>query len=109
PLSSKATRIKPHFAFMSKNPGKNRNICVFCGSNMGKSSAYLEMVEQLADALIARDWGMVYGGASVGVMGALADRMLSRGGRVTGVIPQALVAREVAHRNLTDLRFVNTM
>lgn len=88
---------------------EGRNVCVFCGSNPGKDPVYAEEAKRLAQELNARGWGMVYGGASVGIMGLLADEVLAGGGKVHGVIPNALVEKEVAHKNLTELRVVKTM
>ncbi len=86
-----------------------RRICVFCGSNSGSDSVYVDAARQLG-RLFARDGiGLVYGGGSVGLMGEVADAVLHSGGEVTGVIPHALWAREVGHRGLTDLRIVETM
>jgi uncharacterized protein (TIGR00730 family) len=84
-------------------------ICVFCGSNPGARPDYAEAARALAHELCARGLGLVYGGASVGVMAAVADAVLARGGRVIGVIPQALLARELAHPALTELHVVGTM
>ena len=86
-----------------------QRICVFCGSNVGAGSSYLEAARNLGQ-LFARDGiALVYGGGSVGLMGELADSVLAAGGEVIGVIPHALWAREVGHRGLTDLRIVETM
>jgi len=84
-------------------------ICVYCGSSPGRDPAYVQAARRAAEALLDRELGVVYGGASVGVMGALADRILEGGGQVVGVIPRALVDREVAHDGLEDLRIVDTM
>lgn len=84
-------------------------ICVYCGSSSGGDPVYLRAARRAADALLDRELGLVYGGASVGVMGVLADRFLEGGGEVIGVIPRALVDREVAHDGLSDLRVVDTM
>lgn len=88
---------------------KNFNVCIFCGSNMGRNEIFRSQAIALAEGLAVRDIGLVYGGASVGVMGLLADTMLAKGGRVLGVIPEALRDREVAHAGLTELRVVKTM
>ncbi len=85
------------------------NICVFCGSALGTSPAYRQVAEALGRGIAARGWGLVYGGATVGLMGVVADAALAEGGRVTGVIPTALVNRELAHHRVTDLRIVNSM
>lgn len=82
---------------------------MFCGSNAGKDPVYVEATKALAAEIVARSWGLVYGGASVGIMGLLADHVLAAGGRAHGVIPQALKDREVAHAGLTELRVVKTM
>ena len=84
-------------------------ICVFCGSSPGAIPAYGELAARLGRLLALEGLGLVYGGASVGLMGGLADAALAGGGEVIGVIPQALVDMEVAHRGLTDLRVVATM
>ena len=84
-------------------------ICVFCGSSTGDDPAYAAAARDLAAALAHRKLQLVYGGGSVGLMGILADDVLARGGRVTGVIPQALWDREVGHKGLTDLRIVSNM
>jgi uncharacterized protein (TIGR00730 family) len=84
-------------------------ICVFCGSSSGFQSAYREAAEELGRLLAERRIELVYGGAKVGLMGALADAVLASGGRAIGIIPRHLEAREVAHRGLTELRVVDTM
>jgi len=86
-----------------------RRICVFCGSNKGADPAYLDAVRILGRLFATEGIGLVYGGGSVGLMGELADTVLSSGGEVIGVIPHALWAREVGHRGLTDLHIVDTM
>ncbi|MEP6494343.1 MAG: TIGR00730 family Rossman fold protein [bacterium] len=86
-----------------------RSICVFCGSSNGSSGAYLAATRALALEAARRGIRIVYGGASVGLMGALADCALAAGGEVVGVIPRTLVDREIAHRGLTDLHVVETM
>ena len=84
-------------------------LCVFCGSNAGQDPVYLATARALGEALAANGIDLVYGGASVGLMGAVADAALARGGQVTGVMPQALVDKEIAHRGLSDLRVVGSM
>ena len=86
-----------------------RRICVFCGSNSGASPEYLQAARDTGIALVERGLGLVYGGASVGLMGELANTVLARGGEVIGVIPESLVAREIAHPRLTELRVVKSM
>lgn len=84
-------------------------ICVFTGSSPGARSEYTAAALALADALAARGLELVYGGAKVGLMGVLADRVLANGGRAVGVIPEFLAAKEVAHDGLSELRVVATM
>jgi uncharacterized protein (TIGR00730 family) len=86
-----------------------KRICVFAGSSPGLQPDYRTVAQELGRALAARELGLVYGGARVGLMGAVADAVLASQGNVTGVIPTSLVAREVAHRGLTDLRIVASM
>jgi uncharacterized protein (TIGR00730 family) len=86
-----------------------RRICVFCGSSRGTDPRYVDAARALGFELASRGLGLVYGGASVGLMGALADAVLGEGGHVTGVLPSALAARELAHPSLQDLRIVSTM
>ena len=84
-------------------------VCVFCGSSPGANPAYGALAARFGRQLVAEGLGLVYGGASVGLMGQLADAALAAGGEVIGVIPQALVDLEVAHGGLADLRVVATM
>ena len=84
-------------------------ICVFCGSNTGVRPEYAAAARELAAELVARDLGLVFGGGCVGLMGVIADAMLAAGGHVIGVIPHALVGRELAHRGVQDLRVVASM
>ncbi len=84
-------------------------VCVYCGSSFGAKPAYAEATRQLAIALAERELRVVYGGASAGLMGLLADTALEHGGEVVGVIPRVLVDREVAHRGLTELHVVASM
>jgi uncharacterized protein (TIGR00730 family) len=86
-----------------------KRVCVFCGSNAGIRAEYGIAAQGLATVLARRGLGLVYGGGNVGLMGVLADSMLQAGAEVIGVIPQALVAKEVAHRGVTELRIVDTM
>jgi uncharacterized protein (TIGR00730 family) len=86
-----------------------RSVCVFCGSAAGASDGYLRATRVFAREAVRRSLRIVYGGASVGLMGALADAVLESGGSVIGVIPKALVDRELAHTRLTELTVVNTM
>jgi uncharacterized protein (TIGR00730 family) len=84
-------------------------ICVFCGSSVGANPKYLAEAKSLGQQLAAGGWGLVYGGTSIGLMGATADTALSAGAEVIGVLPQALQDREIAHRGLTKLHLVGSM
>ena len=84
-------------------------ICVYCGSNPGRLPDYRQSARLLGYEMAARGLGLVYGGASVGVMGAVADAMLERGGQVIGVIPTSLATRELAHQGLDELIVVGSM
>jgi len=84
-------------------------ICVFCGSSPGDREAYRCGAGAFGEALADAGIGLVYGGASVGLMGAVADAALARGGEVIGVIPKSLFKREIAHRGLSKLHVVETM
>ena len=86
-----------------------KHICVFSGSSVGRLGQYRAAATRLGTLLAQRGIGLVYGGAAVGLMGAVADAAIAAGGSVTGVIPQALVDREVAHMGLPDLRVVGSM
>ena len=84
-------------------------LCVFCGSSSGSSPVYAEAAAAFGRALARSGIDLVYGGGHVGLMGIVADAVLQAGGRVTGVIPAELVARELAHDGLTELHVVDTM
>jgi uncharacterized protein (TIGR00730 family) len=84
-------------------------LCVFAGSNPGGHPRYRQAAEELGHALVERHVDLVYGGARIGLMGAVADAVLAGGGQVVGVIPADLVAKEVAHEGLTELRVVSSM
>jgi uncharacterized protein (TIGR00730 family) len=84
-------------------------ICVFCGASPGARPAYRDATSQLARLLASEGIGVVYGGGGVGLMGALADAVLAEGGEITGVIPRALMDREIAHRDVADMRVVGSM
>jgi uncharacterized protein (TIGR00730 family) len=86
-----------------------RRLCVFCGSSAGNRGVYRQSARRFGEVLAAAGLGLVYGGGHVGLMGVLADAVLERGGEVVGVIPQALVDRELAQLNLTRLEVVDTM
>lgn len=86
-----------------------RSICVFCGANFNGDPALKQAVELLAKVMVSKQTTLVYGGGNVGVMGLLADAMLSRGGEVIGVIPQFLIDKEVGHKGITKLHIVENM
>jgi len=86
-----------------------KSICVFCGSNDGARATYTEAAIELGAAIAGRDLTLVYGGAHVGLMGAVADAALRAGGEVVGVMPLALVEKEIAHSGLTKLHAVGSM
>jgi uncharacterized protein (TIGR00730 family) len=85
------------------------SICVFCGSSFGNDPAYREAARSLGSTLAQKGIMIVYGGGNVGLMGAVADAALEAGGEVIGVIPKALVEREIAHEQLTKLHVVGSM
>ncbi len=84
-------------------------LCVFCGSSPGSDPRYLEAAREMGRTLARRGLGLVYGGGSVGLMGAVADAALEAGGEVVGVIPEVLAIRELAHKRLTTLHVVGSM
>lgn len=84
-------------------------LCVFCGSTPGRDARFGAAADTVAAVLVEQQIELVYGGANVGLMGRLADGVLSRGGRVIGVIPKSLVEWEVAHTQLTHLHVVDTL
>jgi len=84
-------------------------ICVFAGSNVGVRPEYAEAASTLGRELVKRGLGLVYGGASVGLMGVIADTMLSEGGEVIGVLPHGLFLRELPHKGLTEVHEVASM
>lgn len=86
-----------------------RRICVYCGSSHGARRQYTAAARALGRILLERGIGLVYGGASVGLMGVIADTMLAGGGEVIGIIPSVLRKREVVHENLSELHLVDSM
>lgn len=93
----------------ARNSSHNSAMCVFTGSNLGALPEYRSAAEELGAKLVERSLGLVYGGGRVGLMGAVADAVLDAGGRATGVIPGALMGKEIAHEGLTDLEIVGSM
>ena len=88
---------------------KIASLCVYCGSASGGSPVYAAAARALGRELVRRDIGLVYGGGNVGLMGAIADEVMASGGHATGVIPEALMKREVGHHGLTELHVVRDM
>ena len=86
-----------------------RRLCVYCGSSNGAIDDYAAGAEALAALLVQRQIGLVYGGASRGTMGVIADAVLRAGGEVTGVMPKSLNRRELIHTGLTELHVVDSM
>ena len=86
-----------------------KRICVFCGSSPGARREYAAAAETVARLLVANRIAIVYGGGNVGLMGILADTARAAGGEVIGIIPQSLMAKELAHNGLSDLRVVDSM
>lgn len=86
-----------------------RRVCVFCGSNVGSDPAYQQAADRLGGEITRRGWELVYGGGSVGLMGALADAVLAAGGVVTGVIPEMLATKELLHSGATKMHIAPTM
>jgi uncharacterized protein (TIGR00730 family) len=84
-------------------------VCVYAGSTLGSDPTYVDAAKALAGLLAERGIGLVYGGSKIGLMGVLADTALAAGGEVIGVMPQALVDREIGHQGLTELRIVDSM
>jgi uncharacterized protein (TIGR00730 family) len=86
-----------------------QRVCIFCGSSTGVRPEYRTSAQEIARQLATREVGIVFGGGCVGLMGVVADAALEHGAHVIGVIPSAMVARELAHRGLPDLRIVASM
>jgi uncharacterized protein (TIGR00730 family) len=84
-------------------------ICVFCGSRTGSRPVYVDAAQKLAQSLVNRGIGLVYGGGCVGLMGTIATEVMRGGGKVIGVIPEALVERELASGEVTELIVVRSM
>jgi len=86
-----------------------KSICVYCGSSSGNKPIYLEKTARLGEVLAARGLTLVYGGSKIGLMGRVAESTLAGGGRVVGVLPEALTSKEVAHPKLSELHVVKDM
>ncbi len=94
---------------MTAIPRTFKRLCVFCGSSHGANPAYAEAAKHLGGELARRGVALVYGGGNVGLMGVVADGVLDAGGQVIGVIPEVLMAKELGHKGVQDLRVVKTM
>lgn len=88
---------------------RKKSICVFCGSANGARHAYPAAAKELGRSIAQGGHGLVFGGATVGTMGVVADAALAEGGEVIGVIPDVIMDREIGHRGLTELHVVRTM
>ncbi|MGR3294123.1 MAG: LOG family protein [Candidatus Scalindua sp.] len=86
-----------------------KRLCVYCGSSSGRQSDYARVARELARSMVNRNIDLVYGGASVGIMGEIANAVLEEGGEVIGIIPKGLFKKEVAHTGVTELREVDSM
>ena len=86
-----------------------KSLCVYCGASIGAAPAYAEAARALAGVMVENDIALVYGGGNVGLMGVIADEVMRLGGEATGVIPKALLDKEVGHRGLTRLHIVKDM
>jgi len=86
-----------------------KRLCVFCGSNLGARAAYRDAARALGKEMTRRGIGLVFGGSNIGLMGVIADTVLDAGGEAIGIMPFHLVRKEIAHRQLTELRVVNSM
>jgi uncharacterized protein (TIGR00730 family) len=88
---------------------KSKRICVFCGSSMGNKNKYETVARTLAQELVRRHIGLVYGGGNIGLMGVIAEEVMAGGGEVIGVIPKFLAEKELAHSKISTLHMVESM
>jgi uncharacterized protein (TIGR00730 family) len=86
-----------------------KSVCVYCGSSPGNRPEYAQAARALGKALVDNGMSLVYGGGKVGLMGVVADAVLEHGGKAIGIIPEALMQKEVGHRGLTELHVVRNM
>ncbi len=93
----------------SPAPGPLKSLCVYCGSSVGRDTVYADAACSLARVMVERGIRLVFGGGSVGIMGAVADEVLRLGGEAVGVIPQALMRKELAHAGLTEMHVTPSM
>ena len=113
-IAEKPTQVWPPGLMRTRSgeraaPSVIQKICVFTGSSQGGRAEYVEAAREMGRELVERGYGLVYGGGNVGLMSVIADTVLEHRGHVTGVIPDALVGKEVAHSGLSDLRIVQSM
>ena len=94
---------------MHRNKLTAKRICVYCGSKSGNKDIFTEAAIELGNALINRNYGLVYGGGRIGLMGAIADTMIEANGEAIGVIPEGLLQKEVGHNNLSEMKVVDSM
>ena len=94
---------------VDKSTIKQPLVAVYCGSRMGNNPVYEAAARELGEALAKNDMGLVYGGASIGLMGAVADTVISGGAQAVGVIPTFMLDHEIAHEGLTRLHLTDTM
>ncbi len=110
PCRSLVAARSKHLDRNAMSPNESlKNICVYCGSNSGNRAEYTDVAKQLAQELVSRNLGLVYGGSSVGIMGVVASAVMDAGGRVTGILPESLKKKELAHKGLTELIVVGSM
>ena len=96
--------------FKDNSPKTTRPlVALYCGSRAGNKPVYLEKAVQLSQGLAEHGFGLVYGGASIGLMGQVADAMIQHGGEAVGVIPEFMLDYEIAHNQLTELHVVTSM
>ena len=93
----------------SPAPRPLKSLCVYCGSSVGRDTVYADAARSLARVMVERGIRLVFGGGSVGIMGAVADEVLRLGGEAVGVIPQALMRKELAHAGLTEMHVTPSM
>ncbi|MEX0725874.1 MAG: TIGR00730 family Rossman fold protein, partial [Planctomycetaceae bacterium] len=86
-----------------------KRICIYCGSQIGKDNVYRNAARELGTLMARKNYGLVYGGGSIGLMGVVADALLANHGEVIGVIPDALATKELIHPGVADMRVVRTM
>jgi len=86
-----------------------KSLCIYCGSSPGATPVYAQAAHRLAQAMVEQDIALVYGGGNVGLMGIIADEVMRLGGQATGVIPEALLKKELGHKGLTQLHIVKDM